>query len=331
VTTAELPADVPRSWFGPRLTALVAILSGAYRLSKRTVVEVVGDLFGVEMSLGSVSACERAVSNAVAAPVADAREYVQQQAVANADETGWRQRLQRAWLWVMATPAVTVYLIHRQRGATAAKALLGAFRGVLTTDRWDGYSWYTGLRQICWAHLLRDFQDMSERNGAAGQIGRRLLHEAQRLFKNWHRVRDGTMTRLAFRRSMTTLRLEVERLLKLGQRGRTSIAGMCDEMLKLLPSFFTFVDHDGVEPTNNFAERQIRFAVIWRKSSFGTHSEEGSRFVERLLTVRATLRQQGRSVVEYLVRACDAAYRRRRAPSLLPAVSSRRQVSLAAN
>jgi len=320
VTSAVLPADVPRSWFGPRLTALVAILSGGYRLSKRSIVEIVHDLFGVEMSLGSVTACEQAVSMAVEAPVAEAHDFVQRQPVANADETSWRERLQKAWLWVMATPAVTVFKIHRRRGAVAAKALLGTFRGILTTDRWDGYLWYRGLRQICWAHLLRDFQDMSERKGQAGNIGRQLLGNTKRVFKHWHRVRDGTMTRLGFRRSMTNLRLDFERLLELGQRGRTSIAGMCEEMLKLFPSFFTFVDHEGVEPTNNFGERQIRFAVIWRKTSFGTHSEQGSRFVERLLTVRASLRQQNRSVVEFLVQAYDAALRGEPAPSLLPRI-----------
>lgn len=318
VTYARLPEGVSRSAFGPRLTAIVGILTGCYRMSKRVAVEVLQDLFGVEMSVGSVTACERAVSETVAAPVAEAHEHVQQQAFAHADETSWREARKRAWLWVASTPLVTVFLICAGRGASAAKALLGAFRGVLVTDRWDGYLWYGGLRQICWAHLKRDFQEMSERAGAAGRLGRHLLDARKRIFKLWHRVRDGTLTRAAFRRQMRPLRAEVESLLKLGVRGGTSIAGTCEEMLKLFDAFFTFVDHEGIEPTNNQAEQQIRFAVIWRKTSFGTHSPAGSRFVERLLTVRATLRQQRRNVVEWIVSAHQAALRGANAPSLLP-------------
>lgn len=318
VTYASLPEGVPLGTFGPRLTAIVGILTGCYRMSKRIAVEVMRDLFGVDMSLGSISACEQAVSASVAAPVAAAHEHVQKQAVAHADETSWREARKRAWLWVAATPLVTVFLIHAQRGARAAKALLGSFRGTLVTDRWDGYLWYGGLRQICWAHLKRDFQAMSERAGAAGRIGRQLVDARKRIFKLWHRVRDGTLTRAAFRRQMRPLRNEVESLLKLGTRGGTSIAGTCGEMLKLFDSFFTFVDHEGIEPTNNFAEQQVRYAVIWRKTSFGTHSPAGSRFVERLLTVRATLRQQGRNVVEWIVSAHQAALRGTPAPSLLP-------------
>jgi transposase len=320
-TTAKLPEGVTASAFGPRVTALVAILTGGYRLSKRTAVSVMKDLFGVEMSLGSVTACEQAVSETMAEPVAEAHEFVKRQDVVHADETGWRETRARAWLWVAATAAVTVFRICAQRGKEAAKALLGDFRGTLVTDRWDAYLWYGGLRQICWAHLLRDFRDMSERKGAAGRIGRELERNAKAMFKAWHRVRDGTLTRRGFRQKMAPVRLEFERLLKLGHRGGTPIAGSCGEMLALFGSFFTFVDHEGIEPTNNFAERQIRHAVIWRKTSFGTHSPAGSRFVERLLTVRATLRQQGRNLVEYVVQAQQAALRGDGIPSLLPSAT----------
>lgn len=330
LTLAKLPDGVPRSAFGPRATALVAILTGCYRMSKRTAVSVMKDLFGVDLSLGSIAACEQTVSATVAAPVAEAHEHVQQQRVTHADETGWREGRKRAWLWVAATTMVTVFRICAQRGKTAAKALLGTFHGTLVTDRWDAYLWYRGLRQLCWAHLLRDFTSMSERNGAAGRIGRQLVKNTKRTFKWWHRVRDGTMTRRGFRRKMTPLRLDFERLLKLGQRGGTPIAGMCDEMLALFGSFFTFVDHDGIEPTNNLAERQLRHAVIWRKTCFGTHSPAGSRFVERILTVRATLRQQARNVVEYLVHAQQAALRGERATSLLPTAAPEVRVAACA-
>ena len=322
MTRAKLPDDVSLSAFGPRVTALVALLTGCYRLSKRTAVSMMKDLFGVELSLGSVTICEQTVSETMAVPVGEAHEFVQRQDVVHADETSGRERRKRAWLWVAATATVTVFRICGQRGKQAAQALLGVFRGTLVTDRYHGYLWYGGLRQLCWAHLWRDFRDMSERKGSAGRTGQTLVRHTKTMFTWWHRVRDGTLTRRGFRRKMVPLRLAFERLLKRGERGRTSIAGSCTEMLKLFDAFFTFVDHEGIEPTNNFAERQIRHAVLWRKTSFGTHSAAGSRFVERMLTVRATLRQQGRNVVDYVVRAQQAARRREAIESLISPTST---------
>lgn len=162
---------------------------------------------------------------------------------------------------------------------------------------------------------------MSEQAGAAGRVGRDLLDARKRIFQLWHRVRDGTLSRVGFQQKMIGLRFEVEARLKLGVRGGTSIAGSCREMLQLFDAFFTFVDHEGIEPTNNLAEQQLRYAVIWRKTSFGTHSPAGSRFVERTLTVRSTLRQQGRNVVEWIVGAHHAARSGQPAPSLLPTIA----------
>lgn len=318
VTAAVLPGGVPRGAFGPRLVALVGLLSGCYRMSKRTVVGVLADLFGVELSLGSVSACEQTVSATLAAPVAEAHEQVQTASVVHADETSWREGRGAAWLWVAATATVTVFRICGQRSKAAAQALLGAFHGVLVSDRWGAYRWYGGQRQVCWAHLKRDFQAMSEHEGWAGWIGHALLGHTREIFRLWHRIRDGTLSRPAFRRRMQPIRREIERLLALGQRTAAPIAGTCKEMRTLLPAFFTFVDHEGIEPTNNLAERQLRHAVIWRTTSFGTHSADGSRFVERILTARATLRQQERNVVEYLVDAMTAFQAGREIPSLLP-------------
>jgi transposase len=318
-TRASLPDGVSASAFGPRVVAIVALLSGCYRLSKRMVVSAMKDLFGVDLALGTVSACEKSVSETVAGPVEAAHAYAQTQPIAHADETGWRQENRRAWLWVLATPLVTVFRIQAQRGKRAAQALLGTFRGILVTDRWRPYRWYNGLRQLCWAHLSRDFQAMSEHRGVSGHIGHELVKRTKKLFKLWYRVRDGTLTRQQFQRKMRPLRTQVKKLLLRGQRRGLPIAGMCKEMLKDFRFFFTFVDHEGVEPTNNHAERQIRPGVMWRKTSFGTQSAAGSRFVERMLTVRATLRQQGRNVVEYIVDAQQRACCGEAAPSLLPA------------
>ena len=328
-TSAALPPGVPTGAFGPRLAATVAVCTGVYHLSKRTTAELLADLFGVELALGTVTACEQTVSAVLAAPVADAHAYVQEHAVVHADETGWREGRQRAWLWVAATALVTVFLIHPRRGLVAAQALLGAFAGILVTDRWCAYNrWAVERRQLCWAHLVREFTAFSERGGAATPLGRALLEETKQMFAWWDRVRDGTLGRESFRAAMGPVRARVEALLREGTACRhAKTAGTCREILKLAPALWTFVAVLGVEPTNNAAERALRPAVLWRKGCFGTHSATGSRFVERMLTVAATLKQQRRNVVDYVTDVCVAALHHQPALSLLP--SGFRAVALA--
>lgn len=319
-TCAELPADVPRSAFGPRLQAVVALFSGVYRLSKRTVVSALSDLFAVRISLGAVSATEQVMSEALAPAVTEAAEYVRQQPTVHADETGWREGRRRAWLWIAATAAVTVFVIHARRGAVAARRLLDGIKGVLVTDRWSAYSgWELARRQLCWAHLRRDFQFMAERNTTAARIGKELIRTQRLIFRCWHRVRDGTLSRTTFGRKIAPLRLRVEGLLKQGVACHDAkVSGMCREILAVQHAMWTFVRLDGVEPTNNLAERGLRPAVLWRKTSFGTHSEAGSRFVERMMSAVITLKQQGSNILDYLAQASEAALHRRSPPSLLP-------------
>lgn len=319
-TPAPWPAAVPRGVLGPRVVALVAVCTGVYHLSKRTTAGVLADVFGVPVAVGTITACEQAVSATLAAPVAAAQAAVQQVPVVHADETGWRQGRQRAWLWVAVTALVTVFLIHRRRGAVAARALLGSSAAILVSDRWSGYTWWPGSRrQLCWAHLRREFVAFTERGGAAAALGRALLRDTRRLFRGWHRVRDGTWTPAKFQTEMQPLRRRVEHRLRRGARcGHAKTAATCREVLALAPALWTFVDVPGVEPTNNAAERALRPAVLWRKGCWGTHSAEGSRFVERILTVAATLKQQQRNIVDYVTQACIAALHGQEAPSLLP-------------
>ena len=319
-TTAALPAEVPRGAFGPRLVATIALMAGSYRLSQRTIVTAVRDLFGVSMSLGAVSACERIQSTALARPVAEAVEYVREQAVVHADETGWTQRRARAWLWVASTALVTVFLVHRRRSAEAAHALLKGFLGIVVSDRWGAYlQWPLGQRQLCWAHLKRDFQFIAERGADVGWIGQELLEQTRCLFALWHEARDGTLSRATLQRRTQAIREQIELLLDVGARAdHAKVAGMCRELLEVREAMWTFVRVPGVEPTNNLAERSLRHAVLWRKSSFGTHSKSGSRFVERMLTVVLSLRQQDRSVLDFLEAANHAHLSGSTAPSLLP-------------
>lgn len=245
------------------------------------------DLFGVPMSVGTISQSEKATTAALAVPVEDARTYVQTQEVAYLDETRWRQGNTQAWLWVAVTSVVTVFVVWMSRGGQVARELLGKrFGGSLVTDRYSGYHCYpVRWRQVCWAHLLRDFEAIRGRGGPSALIGDALLTQAHQMFTWWHRVRAGTLQRSTFRTYMTPLRREVVRLLEAGRHcGVPKMAETCQAILKQREALWTFVQVDGVEPTNNTAERAIRPGVLWRKGSFGTQSEAGSRFVESLLT-----------------------------------------------
>ena len=330
-TTAALPAGVPRGAFGPQVHATVAVCTGVYHLSRRTTAGLMADLFGVELAVGTVSACEQAVSAAVAGPVAEAHQYVQQQEVVHVDETGWREGRHRAWLWVMVSALVTVFLIHARRSTGAARSLIGECEAILVTDRWSAYKhWPIEQRQLCWAHLLREFTAFTERGGAAARLGRALLRDAATLFAGWHRVREGTLSRPRFWREMRPLRRRVERRLGRGTQdtdGKT--AATCRDLVQLQLALWTFIDVPGVEPTNNAAERALRPAVLWRKGCFGTHSAAGSRFAERMLTVATTLKQQGRNVVDYVAQACVASLHAQPPPSLLPVAERTRSRRLA--
>jgi transposase len=321
-TRAELPEGVPQGGFGPRLQATVALLSGRYHLSKRDASGLMNDFFAVDLSLGSVPNLEQRTSEAIAQPVEAARSYVQAQGAVHQDETGWKEGTKKAWLWVAATPLVTVFMVDLTRSADVAKRMLGMnFKGVLNSDRWSAYNWLNNRqRQLCWSHLQRDFQAFVERGGASQAIGDALLVQTHQMFTWWHGVKKGTLSRAQFQEQMRPMRIEVGEWLRKGTScSHTGTAGTCRDILKREEALWTFVDVPGVEPTNNLAERQIRPGVLWRKGSFGTQSAAGSRFVERIMTVVSTLKQQNRNVLDYLAQACEAANQGRPAPSLLPA------------
>jgi transposase len=325
VTRGEVPAHA-RSVFGDRLGALASLLVGKYRLSKRLVKDALSDVLGVELSVGSVSNLEGEMSQALAPAAAEALACVREAEAVNADETGFTQgraggRAGRAWLWVVATARVVVFHIARGRGGKVARHLLGEdFAGWLTTDRWSAYEWVdAGLRQLCWAHLTRDIQGFIDRGGESGRIGRELMRERHRFFKWYHRVRDGSLAREHFEKRMRAVERRVGELLReAALRAEKKTAGMAREILRFEKCLWTFVDVPGLEPTNNFGERCIRHAVMYRKTSFGTQSEEGSRFVERIFTATTTLKSQNRDVLAFLTATLAAHRRCLQGPSLLP-------------
>jgi transposase len=321
-TRASLPPGVPTGNFGPRLQAIVSVCSGAYRMSKRGIEDLLEDFFDVPIALGSISNLEQETSEALAAPVQEVAEAIRKEPIVHADETGWYERGKLAWLWAAVTAHLALFLIRKSRGAKVAKELLGAaFGGILVSDRWNAYVWVdVARRQLCWAHLLRQFRGFQDYGPEGGAIGKPLELLAETLFHMWHRVRDGTMTRAAFQKRMKALREHVVRWLHEGSVCPVpKVAGRCRQILELEPALWTFVRIEGVEPTNNAGERRVRHGVMWRKTSFGTDSPSGSRFVERILTVVMTLRSQGRNVLDYVTTACEAAFQGTRPPSLLPA------------
>ena len=320
VTCPALPPDA-RGGYGPRVEAVCAVLSGAYRVGKRGVARLMGDLFGLPISPAAVCDLQHQTAAALGPVAAAAHAHVVGKP-ANVDETGWREGRQRAWLWVAVTACVTVFLIRLSRGRKVLRELIPGTPGVLTTDRYPAYHHLAAdRRQVCWAHLRRDFQAMIDRGNGGTPIGKQLLALADDLLGQWKRVRDGTLTRRRFvSHHLGGIRAGVYVLLR---RGRVcpcvKTAGVCRELLARVGTLYTFAAVGGVEPTNNAAERALRHAVCWRRTSYGTDSATGSRFVERVLTAVASCRQQGRDVLALLTTTIQAARTGGAAPSLIPA------------
>lgn len=325
LTRAAWPADAPNGVVGPRLAATSALLTGRYRLSKREAARCLADLFDADLAVGTVSAIEHTVSAALASVVDEARMAVQQAPMANVDETGWRQGRRRAWVWTVVTALVTVFHIDRSRGGQVVRPLLGPdWAGIVGSDRFSAYRWLAlAQRQVCWAHLTRDFQKLVDWGPGPRPLGERLLACHAQVFELWHRFRAGEVDRAALVRTVGRAAAEMHAVLADGAaRGHPAAQPLCRDLLAVWPALWTFVVVAGVEPTNNAAEQALRPAVLWRTGSFGTHSDRGSRFVERMLTVTASCRQQRRNLFAFLVDAVTAACSGQPHPSLLPAATT---------
>src|SRR5499433_1330934 len=262
-TQAAWPATMPTGSFGPRVQATVGYLTGRMGASQREVQDLLATLYQTEVSVGGVGALEQAVSAALAGPVAEAQTYVQRQPVRNADETSWREKGKRRWWWISVTPLVTIFRLLKTRGAAGAKELLGeVVWGMIGTDRYAGYHWLDPRqRQLCWAHLKREFVAWSERTGETARIGLALLAVEKQLFTLWYRVRDGTLTWADFQVAMLPLMARVRTLLQEGvARADPKTQRTCRNLLKREAALWTFVWEPGVEPTNNSAERPLRRA-----------------------------------------------------------------------
>jgi transposase len=317
---ADRPPEVPTGSFGPQVVALVALLHGRYRVSTREIALLLDDLWHLPLSLGSVPALYQTVSCALAPVYSEVQQVVQAQPVANVDETPWREHHKRRSLWVAVTLVATVFQVAR-RSREALERLLGTpFGGIVGSDRYKAYAYLPdSQRQLCWAHLKRDWQFFRERDGPVGVWGEAAMKEIDKLFESWHRFRSGEVARAQLQEEMAPIQAELRALV---ERGRDELPwekarGFCRDLLWVWPALWTFVVEEGVEPTNNAAERALRPAVLWRKGCYGTDSTEGSRFVERILTVTTTCRQQERQVLPFLADAVRAHWAGLPAPNLI--------------
>ena len=305
----EIPPEIRAHVIGPRLAAVMSYLTGRHHLSRRAVEEVVEMVFEVPISLGSVSALEAETSVALASSYQEAQAAVRDALVKNTDETGWSEKGQKRWLWTAATATVAFFVIHLRRNFEGLKTLLGeTINGVVCSDRWSVYSKLPlNLRQICWAHLKRDFQKLVDRGGPAEAIRRAGLEVVECLFADWWAFRRGELDRAGLQARVELIVRELQGILERGcSCADPKAATFCTNLLALYPALWLFTTLEGVEPTNNHAERILRLGVLWRKNAFGCHSAEGCRFVERMLTVVQTLRLQKRPVLDFLYRAIVA-------------------------
>jgi transposase len=318
-TCGALPVGVPESTAGPNLVAFVALLMGNFRQSKRRVTLFLEQFLGVPCSPGWVVKLQNQAAAALQPAYDELAAALPDQPRLNIDESPTKEGETKAWLWGFVAPTFTFFAVRPTRAATTLDELLTArFAGVVTCDRAKMYFRLT-LLQWCWAHLKRDFQALIDfGDGVAKRLGHDLMRPAKELFALWSRIRDGTLTRLGLKRKTAKLRGQVEALLLRGVFSqRRALIGMCRELWKHRRNLWTFLDHDGVEPTNNAAEQALRHPVIWRKLSFGTQSAKGSRFVETLLTVVETCRRQSRNAFDYVAGAVAARFRQEPTPSLL--------------
>ena len=308
VTHAAVPAEVRAHCLGPNLASAIGYLSGSHGMSKRGIEETVESLFGVPVALGTISNSEREMSEALAASYQEVRKHVAGAEVKYVDETGWKERGLKRWLWAAATATTALFRIHPKRNLDALKLLLGKLAGVLVSDRWAVYdNWDCETRQLCWAHAKRNWDKQIERGGQAKKLGERWQARQKLVFELWHRFREKGCTRGELSDLMVPHIDALGNLLHEGMRsGDIRLSSFCERLLDRYPLYWLFTAVEGVEPTNNHAERVQRRAVLWRRKSFGCQSPAGCRFVERILTAVQTLRLQGRNALEFLGRSLAA-------------------------
>jgi transposase len=303
---AELSPEIAQSAFGPRLSAAVAVVSVRNRISRRDTVELVEQLFGARVSTGTVDAILARAGDALTVPYEDLLARVRAAGAVNMDETGWRLKGTQRTLWGAFTARHAVLKITDSRHEDHARDLLADTQAVITSDRWWAYNHLPlARRQVCWSHLQRDLQAQYEAGGAEHELGRVGLEICDELFFSWEAFQH-TGDRRQLRRVIRQLQRRLKPILRIysGKKPRYKrTRGLAKNLLKVWPALWTFARVKGVTPTNNHAERGLRSAVIYRKLSLGSQSDDGETRIARLLSVHTTCRLQARSLFDYLADA----------------------------
>lgn len=330
-TQVPLPREIAGQ-FGPRLTALIGYWTVVCRLPRRLVEAMLDDVHGTEMSLGSTQKAWEEVSQAVARPVEQLQEQLPREAVLNVDETGWRTNGGKRWMWALVAKQFVFYVVASTRSAEVLATLLGAvYRGILCNDRWAVYlKYHSGGMQLCWAHLKRNILGIADdaRTPSSRQFCRDALAIIARLFRLWYRFRGDGRNRRGDPPPLNRRQL-IEKSIPLQKKlfalaeahlddADRQVRNMANALFIHFERLFTFLEEEGVEPTNNSAEQALRTAVQWRKISFGNRSRNGEIATGRLLTVAQSCKKLKRHVLGYLTEAIRCHRRQAPAPSLLP-------------
>ena len=339
---APLPPGVGPSPFGPGLVAFIANLTVRYRLGRRPVSELLHDLFGRHISTGAIQSALELASEAIAGAVEALKQAIERAPVAGGDETGRLDQTgfakgKRCWLWVATTPVGTVFAIAPGRDVAGSLRVLGEkFTGIITCDRWRPYERRFGTRrQLCWAHIDREATAAVDRGAILAKKkdaklvfrGEQLVAwgtafgaEIDQLFAYWHAFKGGELSRDQLRGALTSVRSAMTRLLASGVRlDDKAVAGTCRDLLRQYSCLWVFMTVEGVEPTNNASERELRHAVILRGLMNSTKSEAGRLLLTRLLSVLATCKKLGRHAMAYLKLALECHALGLPPPLLLPA------------
>jgi transposase len=298
---ADIPAEAQYG-FGPRLMGFITSLTGEFRLSKRQVTALMGKI-GIKICSGSVCKIHERASEILDKPYEEIKKHTLQQGHLNADESSWKTLAQKRWLWIGHGKDSVFFKIKASRSAQAFREVFGTFKGGLTTDRYNAYNSHEGKRQLCWSHTDRDFEKIAERSGFDKVIGETLLGCKTKIFDLWHQFKDDRIERKELIKNIEAgPKEDLKVILKVGalhRDCRNKTKATCIDFLQRFDMLWIFVYKDGVEPTNNAAERGLRHGVIWRKLSHGSQSEAGERFVERVMTVAATLKLRAANTLEY--------------------------------
>jgi transposase len=305
---AFIPKEA-RFGFGPRLMGFITSMSGEFRLSKRQVTALVGKI-GIRICSGSVCKIHARASHILKEPYEEIVQHVLSKSHLNVDETSWKTLSSKRWLWVGCCEDSVFFSIKASRSAKAFHEIFGNFKKGLTTDRYNAYNSHEGPRQLCWSHTDRDFEKIASRIGLDKWIGEELLGRKKQVFEIWHHFKDGYLTREELIVKIEGVKEDIKLLFKVGgchEETSNKTKATCTDYLVHFDNLWLFVYMEGIEPTNNLAEQALRHGVIWRKLSYGSQSEEGERFVERVMTIAMTLKKRAQNSFEYFA-SCFKAF-----------------------